>query len=85
MIDASVDTDLEAVTDVNRRILQAIAGRPVEYDRAESEALARRDDRVRLRLTPHATFVTPPTRKDDVPDLARLNYWTSATVPWDAE
>lgn len=82
---ATVDTDLDAVVDLNQRIIQVVAGRPVEYDRAEAEALAKREDRVRLRLTPYATFVTPPSHLNDVADLAKLAHGTSATIPWDAE
>ena len=85
VIDATVDTDLDAVVDLNQRIIEVMAGRPVAQDRAEAEAMARREDRVRLRLTPYETFMTPPRHVYDESDLATLSHWTSSTVPWDAE
>jgi hypothetical protein len=85
VIDATVDTDLDAVVDINRRIIEVMAGRPVEQSRADAEALARREDRVRVRLTPYETFMTPPRHVYSEKDLANLTHWTSASVPWDAE
>ena len=83
-IDATIDTDLDAVVDLNQRIVEVMAGRAVEQDRSEAEALSRSEDRVRLRLTPYATFMTPPRHVYDEEDLAQLHHTTSATVPWSA-
>jgi PPOX class probable F420-dependent enzyme len=84
-IDATADTDLDAVVDLNARILEVMAGRPLEQNRAEAEELAKREGRVRLRLRPYETFMTPPRHVYSEDDLANLTHWTSASVPWDAE
>ena len=82
VIDATAESDLDAVVDLNRRIVEVMAGRPVEQDRADAEALAVREGRVRIRLTPYATFMTPPRHVYDESDLAALTHSTSSTVPW---
>lgn len=70
------------MVDLNRRIIAVMAGRPVQQDRAEAEAMAKREDRVRLRLTPYETFMTPPRHVYDESDLATLSHWASSTVPY---
>lgn len=85
VIEATADTNLDAVVDLNRRIIEVMAGRSVHQDRAEAEAMAKREDRVRLRLTPYETYMTPPRHVHDESDLTTLSHWASSTVPWDAE
>lgn len=85
-IDATVDDDLDGVVDMILRIGAVMAGRDLdESSRENATALALREDRVRLRLKPYATFMTPPRHAGNEVEFAKLTHWASATVPWDAE
>src|SRR5712691_3788163 len=60
-IDATTQTDLEAVGSVMMRIQGVMAGRPISEavrEMARERALA--EQRVQLRLRPYATFESPP-------------------------
>lgn len=85
-IDATVESDLEALVDLTMGIGAIMAGRPLD-DTAREAARARMisEDRVRLRLKPYATFMTPPRLARNESEFSRLTHWTSATLPWDAE
>ena len=83
--DAVVDDDPKAGADLLFDIMGVMAGRPLNEDaRPEVEEIARREERVVLRLRPYATFATPPRHVNTEEDLAGLTHWTSASVPWDA-
>jgi hypothetical protein len=85
-IDATVDDDLDAVVDLGMRIANLMAGRKLdESSREHATALAIKEDRVRLRLRPYATFMTPPRHATNESEFAKLTHWTSSTIPWDAE
>ncbi len=82
-IDATVETDLDAVVDLSVRILNLMAERDLD-DRARETARegALTEDRVVLRLKPYATFMTPPRHVHSEADLATLSHWTSSSLPW---
>jgi PPOX class probable F420-dependent enzyme len=83
--DAVVDDDPDAGAELLVKIMAVMAGRPLSDDvRPEIEAMARREERVVLRLRPYATFATPPRHVTGEADVAGLTHWTSASVPWDA-
>jgi PPOX class probable F420-dependent enzyme len=83
--DAVVDDDPRAGADLLFEIMGVMAGRPLSEDvRAEIDEMARREERVVLRLRPYATFATPPRQVNTEEDVAGLTHWTSASVPWDA-
>jgi hypothetical protein len=85
-IDATVGDYPDAVTDIVLRIGAVMAGRELDESmREHAAARAVREDRVRLRLKPYATFMTPPRHARNEVEFANLTHWTSATVPWDAE
>ncbi len=44
--------------------------------------MAREEQRVVLRVTPYATFVTPPRHVHKMSDIDTLTHWTSASQPW---
>ncbi len=83
---ARIETDAEAAVDLGMRIAGLMAGKPTpEEVRPVIAEGCRREERVVLRLTPYATFCTPPRhvyRPDDVPGL---RHELGATVPWEAE
>jgi nitroimidazol reductase NimA-like FMN-containing flavoprotein (pyridoxamine 5'-phosphate oxidase superfamily) len=83
-IDATVDDDLDAVVALNKRILAVIAGRELDESREHTVQRAIREDRVKLRLKPYATFMTPPRHVYSEADLSTLTHWTSESMPWGA-
>lgn len=85
-IEATVDDDLDAVVDLGMRIAGVMAGR--DLDESVRELVAKRaveEDRVKIRLKPYASFMTPPRHVRSEADMADLTHWTSSTLPWDAE
>jgi hypothetical protein len=85
-IDATVDDDLDAVVDIGLRIGGLIAGRELDESmREHATAQMINEDRVRLRLKPYATFMTPPRHAQNESEFAKLTRWTSSTIPWDAD
>jgi hypothetical protein len=85
-VDATVETNLDAIVDLTLGIGAIMAGRQLD-DAAREHATARviREDRVRLRLKPYQTFMTPPRYARNESEFAKLTHWTSSTLPWDAE
>jgi nitroimidazol reductase NimA-like FMN-containing flavoprotein (pyridoxamine 5'-phosphate oxidase superfamily) len=83
--DAIVERDEEKVVDVMMGIAGVMAGKPMpEIVRPMVREGAQNEGRVVLRLTPYATFHTPPRHVSEASDIAGLTHWTSASVPWDA-
>jgi nitroimidazol reductase NimA-like FMN-containing flavoprotein (pyridoxamine 5'-phosphate oxidase superfamily) len=83
-IDATVQTDLDAVVALNKRILAVMAGRELDHDRTHEHTVERavKEDRVKLRLRPYATFMTPPRHVYSEDDVPTLTHWTSTSLPW---
>jgi PPOX class probable F420-dependent enzyme len=82
--DAQVEREPKAVVDLMMRIAGVMAGKEMpESVRPVVEAGAKREDRVVLRLTPYATFCTPPRHvhgEDDVNE--KLVHELGQTLPW---
>lgn len=80
---AEVDPDLGRATDVMMRISEVMAGKPMpESARTDVEEMCRREQRVVLKLSPYATFQTPPRHVHEADDLKGLTHWTSSSMPW---
>jgi PPOX class probable F420-dependent enzyme len=80
---AEVDPDLRRATDMMMRISAVMAGKQMpESARTEVEEMCRREHRVVLRLSPYATFQTPPRHVHEADDLKGLTHWTSSSMPW---
>jgi hypothetical protein len=80
---AEVDPDFGRATDMMMRISAVMAGKEMpESARIDVEEMCRREHRVVLRLTPYATFQTPPRHVHEADDLKGLTHWTSASMPW---
>ena len=80
---AVVERDEDQAADVLRRIVELMAGEPVPPERWPQIAeLAKQEERVVLRVTPYATFATPPRHVHKMADLDSLSHWTSASQPW---
>jgi len=68
---------------VLRRVLEVMAGQPMpDSTRPDVERMVRDEKRVVVRITPYATFETPPRHVHRAEDLATLTHWTSRSLPW---
>ncbi|HEX5293029.1 MAG TPA: TIGR03618 family F420-dependent PPOX class oxidoreductase [Streptosporangiaceae bacterium] len=80
---AVVDRDARAAADLLVKVVELMAGEPVPAERrAQVEQMARDEERVVIRVTPHSTFATPPRHVTQMEDLDGLSHWTSASEPW---
>src|SRR5712671_478736 len=81
--DARIETDIDAVTDLNMRIAGLMAGGAMPEDvRALVRQGAIDEGRVVIRITPYGSFETPPRHVHSVDDLVGLTHWTSSVMPW---
>ena len=80
---AVLQADEEQAADLLRQVVELMAGQPVPAERREQIAeMAREEKRVVIRVTPYATFATPPRHVNKMEDLDGLSHWTSASQPW---
>ncbi len=81
---ATVDPDPVAAGTLAMEIASVMAGRPLD-DAVRPLVIegARTQGRVVLRLTPYATFETPPPHVFEETDLPLLAHPTNAALPWD--
>ena len=80
---AVLDTDPRHGADMLVKVVELMAGQPVPPERlAQVEQMARDEERVVIRVTPHSTFATPPRHVNQMEDLDSLSHWTSASEPW---
>jgi hypothetical protein len=81
--DAKIERDLDAVTELNMAILSLMAGERIpEERRPQVRQSAIDEDRVVVRITPYASFETPPRHVHKEEDLDGLTHWASAVLPW---
>jgi hypothetical protein len=81
--DAVLERDEKQAADVLRRIVGVMAGEEVPPERHEQIAqMARDEERVVIRVTPYATFATPPRHVTTMSDIDGLTHWTSSSQPW---
>jgi PPOX class probable F420-dependent enzyme len=82
-IDATMESDPQAVVDCMMRLYAVMAGKPMaEAARANAEETCRREKRVIVRLTPYATFETPPRHVYSAQDTVGLTHWVGQLMPW---
>jgi PPOX class probable F420-dependent enzyme len=80
---ARLDEDFETATSVLHRVLGVMAGEPMpDSARPDVEQRVRDEKRVVVRITPYATFETPPRHVRRAEDVATLTHWTSRSLPW---
>ena len=80
---AVLDRDARHGADMLVKVVELMAGQPVPPERrAQVEQMAREEERVVIRVTPHSTFATPPRHVNAMEDLDGLSHWTSASEPW---
>ena len=81
--DARVEEDFGQAVDVLRRVIDLMAGSEVSATKhAEIEQMVRDENRVVIRVTPYATFATPPRHVYQADDIDTLTHFTSRSQPW---
>jgi PPOX class probable F420-dependent enzyme len=81
--DARLEEDFDQAVDVLRRVIDLMAERDVaEAKLEEVRRMAREENRVVIRVTPYATFATPPRHVYRAEDIDGLTHWTSTSMPW---
>ena len=80
---ARIVTDFEAVVEHLTRIMALMAERAMpDSTREHVEEMARRENRIMLRITPYMTFETPPRPVSKPDDVKGLTHWLGASLPW---
>jgi PPOX class probable F420-dependent enzyme len=80
---ARLEEDFDQAVDVLRRVIDLMAESSVAGARtAEIERMAREENRVVIRVTPYATFATPPRHVYKAEDIDGLTHFTSTSQPW---
>jgi PPOX class probable F420-dependent enzyme len=81
--DATIETDLEAATDLMMRIAGVMAGQPMpDSVRPNIKQGAINEQRVVLRLRPYQTFETPPRHVNTPKDTETLTHSLGVPLPW---
>jgi PPOX class probable F420-dependent enzyme len=82
---AKIVRDFDAVVDLNMRIMALMAEQPMpESHRPHVAEMARREERVVLRIAPYMTFETPPRHVYKPDDVKGLTHWLGQSLPWNS-
>jgi PPOX class probable F420-dependent enzyme len=80
---AVVERDRELAVDVLTRVIALMADRTVPASRRpQIEQMVDDEQRVVIRVTPYATFETPPRHVWQMRDIDTLTHHTSTSMPW---
>jgi PPOX class probable F420-dependent enzyme len=80
---AALETGFAQATDVLRRVIDLMAGEPMPETKLPAiEQMVRDEQRVVLRVTPYATFETPPRHVYSPDDVDTLTHFTSTSMEW---
>jgi PPOX class probable F420-dependent enzyme len=80
---AVLEEDFGQAVDVMCRVIDLMASSDVSSaKRAEVESMCRKEERVVIRVTPYATFATPPRHVYQGEDIDTLTHLTSTSQPW---
>jgi PPOX class probable F420-dependent enzyme len=80
---AVVDRDPKLAADILTKVIGLMAGEEVPASRYPQIAqMAREEQRVVIRVTPYATFETPPRHVYTMADIDSLTHFTSTSLPW---
>jgi len=83
---ARIETDADAVVELMLRIGELMSGQKLpEAARPGVAAMAERENRVVVRITPVASFETPPKHLYAGDDGSKLDHGLGATLPWRGE
>lgn len=77
--------EAEAALSVMARITELMSGQaPRGEDLSKLEGMCRAEHRVVARITPEATFETPPRHIQPETDISTVTHGLGNTLPWDA-
>ena len=80
---AVIERDEELSNEVFRKVIELMAGEELPAERwKQTDELARKEQRIVIRVRPYATFATPPRHVNQMEDIDTLSHWTSSSVPW---
>jgi PPOX class probable F420-dependent enzyme len=80
---AAVERDRELAVDVLTRVIALMADQPVPAGRRpQIVQMVDDEQRVVIRVTPYATFETPPRHVWQMSDIDTLTHHTSTSMPW---
>ena len=80
---AEVSRDRELAVDVLNQVIGIMAGEDVpESRRPQIEQMVDDEQRVVIKVTPYATFETPPRHVYQMSDIDTLTHFTSTSMPW---
>ncbi len=80
---ARVERDLEQTGTVMMKVGEIMSGNPIpESARPVVEQMAKREDRVVLRVSPEFTFYTPPVHLNAGDDGSKMQHGYGQRLPW---
>jgi PPOX class probable F420-dependent enzyme len=80
---AEISRDRELAVDVLNQVIGIMAGEDVpESRRPQIEQMVDDEQRVVIKVTPYATFETPPRHVYQMSDIDTLTHFTSTSLPW---
>jgi hypothetical protein len=80
---AVLDPDPEAGSQLMRKVVELMSGEPVPDDKYPAiQKMCAEEKRVVLRVTPYATFETPPRHVYKADDIDGLTHFTSTSQDW---
>ncbi len=81
---AKIET--EGGEELMAKVVELMASQPMpKEERERIYALARKEGRVVVRITPEATFESPPRHVWQPDDVKTLSHGLGASIPWDAD
>jgi PPOX class probable F420-dependent enzyme len=81
--EARVETDPDAIVDLMMKVGELMSGEKIpDAARPGVKAMAEKEKRVVLRVTPVETFETPPKHLYAGDDGSKLQHGVGATLPW---
>jgi PPOX class probable F420-dependent enzyme len=80
---AVVEHDRAQAADVLTKVIGLMAGETVpDARRPQIKQMSEAEQRVVIRVTPYATFETPPRHVWKMSDIDTLTHYTSTSMPW---
>ena len=80
---ARLDSNFDLLIDTMARVAEIMSGQPLPKEaRPLVEEMARREDRVLIRLSPEWTVYTPPVHLNAGDDGSKLQHGLAARLPW---
>jgi PPOX class probable F420-dependent enzyme len=80
---AEISHDRDLAVDILNQVIGIMAGEDVpESRRPQIEQMVDDEQRVVIKVTPYATFETPPRHVYQMSDIDTLTHFTSTSMPW---